>query len=531
MSSFATGLSCARIRRQSGAVAMLGALWLMIAVICLATIDIGNVFWQKRELQKIADLAALAGASGPLASSCSSNKSASAYLNASANGLLADDLLETAIGKWIASNSGNDNKGFEVAGAKSKEVNACKVNIKRNVPYLFIFFASGSEERTVSAAAIARQTPQLAKITARTTLLSLNTDDSILSPVLKGLLGTTVNINAIGWRGLANIDLDLLQYLNLLAAKLNVKAGDYTGLLDVNTNVGVLLGAMIELVQKDSTASAQVAVLEKIFAAVKVSPVSVKLSQLLNLGAGLNDTALDAKVNLLDLVSSSILLANSKNAANVDLGISLLIANVRLKLKVIEPPQWALGNPAVDVIQAKTAQIQLNTEASLIVPLVATVDLKLKLEVASGTAKVVGYSCNPSKYLNVDVGSGLLKVSTEGSSVKLLLGLISIPLNLKIPFEKNIPAHLFKDPPSMKNNQKWESFDMNFSIGTVLLDGIFDALLGQGVGSEILKDLLGSLKLLIDGILGLLITALGINLSQVDVGVQMNCGFQPSLVY
>jgi uncharacterized membrane protein len=43
-------------------VATLGALWLMIAVICLATIDIGNVFWQKRELQKIADLAALAGA-------------------------------------------------------------------------------------------------------------------------------------------------------------------------------------------------------------------------------------------------------------------------------------------------------------------------------------------------------------------------------------------------------------------------------------------------------------------------------------
>ena len=115
MSSFATGLSCARIRRQSGAVAMLGALWLMIAVICLATIDVGNVFWQKRELQKIADLAALAGASGPLASSCSSNKSASAYLNASANGLLADDLLETAIGKWIARADSNlkcNTRGF-----------------------------------------------------------------------------------------------------------------------------------------------------------------------------------------------------------------------------------------------------------------------------------------------------------------------------------------------------------------------------------------------------------------------------------
>ena len=66
MQSSGTGLHRARTRRQSGAVAMLGALWLMIAVICLATIDIGNVFWQKRELQKIADLAALAGAAGDL---------------------------------------------------------------------------------------------------------------------------------------------------------------------------------------------------------------------------------------------------------------------------------------------------------------------------------------------------------------------------------------------------------------------------------------------------------------------------------
>ena len=74
MQSSGTGLHRARTRRQSGAVAMLGALWLMIAVICLATIDIGNVFWQKRELQKIADLAALAGASGVLdQSSCKGN--------------------------------------------------------------------------------------------------------------------------------------------------------------------------------------------------------------------------------------------------------------------------------------------------------------------------------------------------------------------------------------------------------------------------------------------------------------------------
>jgi hypothetical protein len=56
----------------------------MIAVICLATIDIGNVFWQKRELQKIADLAALAGASGALdQSSCRANAERNLTLNGS----------------------------------------------------------------------------------------------------------------------------------------------------------------------------------------------------------------------------------------------------------------------------------------------------------------------------------------------------------------------------------------------------------------------------------------------------------------
>lgn len=531
MQSFAKDLSRVRIRRQSGSVATLGALWLMVAVICLATIDIGNVFWQKRELQKIADLAALAGASGPLASSCNSDKSASTYLNASTNGLLAGDFFEPTIGKWVASNAGNTNQGFETVDANAKEANACKVTLRRNVPVFFVIASLDGSARTVKAVAIARQSARMAKITARTTLLSLNTDDSILGPVLKGLLGTTVNVNAIGWKGLSNINLDLLGYLNILSTKLGVRVGSYTDLLGVDTNVGILLETMIEVVQQKSTASAQVAVLRQILAAVKVNPVSVKLSQLLNLGTGLNDSALNTDVNLLDLVSSAILLANSKNAANVDLGLSLGIANVKLKLKVIEPPQWALGDPSVDVIQARTAQIRLNTEANLNVIGLAEVDLNLKLDVASGTAKVVGYSCAPKKYLDVDVNSGLLSVSTEGSAVKLVFGLIQIPLNINLPFEKNFPSQNFEDPPSTREEPKWKNLNMNFSIASALVNGISDALLGKNVLSATVKAILEPVKLLLDGILGALITALGIDLSQVDVGAQMNCGFRAELVY
>lgn len=543
MQSSAIALSRARIRRQFGAVAMLGALWLMIAVICLATIDIGNVFWQKRELQKIADLAALAGASGPLVTSCSSNKSASAYLNASANGLVADDLLEPVVGKWIASNSGNDNKGFEIADAKSKEVNACKVTIKRSVPYLFIFLASGSEKRTVNAAAIARQMPQLAKITIRSTLLSLNTDDSILEPLLNGLLGSTVKIDAVGWKGLVNFDIDLLRYLNLLSTKLNLKVGDYKELLKTDVSIEFLLSTMIDLLQQESTALAQISVLNNLLAAVKVKPVTVKLAELLNLSTGLNDVALQAKLNALDIVSALVLLANSKNAvdANITIPSLLSIVDAKINVKIIEPPQWAIGNPAVDTISAKTSQVKLGivTNANLLG--LAELKLRLFVEVGSGSANVEGFSCDlPNKNLDIGVASGALKLFTgkpytkENTELKIIG--VPVPIILNFQVEKKIPSKKYSPAPNLNAEPMWKSFDMQANLGSLLLAGIVDTVVDALKSLEILLKpvltlILSPLGSLLDAVLGPLLGMLGIKLGQVDVGGQLNCAFQADLVY
>ena len=54
---------------QQGAVALVAALWMGVALACLMVLDIGNLFWQQRELQKMADFAAIAGATDP-ASTC-----------------------------------------------------------------------------------------------------------------------------------------------------------------------------------------------------------------------------------------------------------------------------------------------------------------------------------------------------------------------------------------------------------------------------------------------------------------------------
>ena len=110
-------------------VATLGALWLMIAVICLATIDIGNVFWQKRELQKIADLAALAGASVTQMQDCNG----SAQKNAVLNGAAVQD-LKVECGNWSKTRTGSASSDRFVAG--QDPFNASRVQVARAVPFL-----------------------------------------------------------------------------------------------------------------------------------------------------------------------------------------------------------------------------------------------------------------------------------------------------------------------------------------------------------------------------------------------------------
>ena len=80
--------------------------------------------------------------------------------------------------------------------------------------FLFIFSSKDNLARSVDATAIAKQLPQLAKITIRSTLLNIDTNESILEPLLNGLLGSAVKIDAVGWKGLAGSDIDLLRYIN-----------------------------------------------------------------------------------------------------------------------------------------------------------------------------------------------------------------------------------------------------------------------------------------------------------------------------
>ncbi|WP_294260092.1 TadG family pilus assembly protein [uncultured Comamonas sp.] len=394
MQTFATGLGRARMRRQSGSVATLGALWLMIAVICLATIDIGNVFWQKRELQKIADMAALAGAQGETPADCQANAASIATLN----GMTGAPQVEC--GNWTPSPGVADTRTYFVNGASP--LNASRVTVARTVPYLFLFSVTAANGRQVEAVATAARSRPLAQLRIRSTLLVIDDKKSaILTPIIGGLLGGNLNIQAVGWNGLANAHVSLLDFFKELGGKkglidINATVIDYEKILDAPISALDVVNVMLTLFQRPisngdsaSAVNAAITALNAVIAA-NISNVQITLRQILNVSSGLPEAALQTQLNALNIIQLLAQVSGQKNGVAVK-GNALDIpgvAGVKLNLKVIEPPQASViaalpttsaSSYANAAVAVKTAQIQA----------LISVDLKV-LDGLSGLVNALG---------------------------------------------------------------------------------------------------------------------------------------------
>ncbi len=538
MQSFATGLGRSRIRRQSGSVATLGALWLMVAVICLTTIDIGNVFWQKRELQKIADLAALAGATGDLDNGFCQSNSAS---NSKFNGY--EKVPESYPGNWVP--KGNDNKAFFQKNINP--YNACYVKVTRNVPFFFIFGSGANAGREVVAEAVAKQTrARVAQVGVRSKALEIDTTKSpILDLVVGGLLGGKIKIDAVGWQGLAKANINLLSFLKALAVNVNLDAADYQKVLSTNIGVGVVLDAMASVLSRDSTLSVAADALKILSAQAKLSSLKLNLGNLLGVSSPAKDAALDTQLNVLDLVQASLQLANKDHAVQLGLPIDLLgVAGVNLSLTVIESPQYGIGDPEYQDIVAKTGQVKLSIGVGTLFGL-NPVSLDVGINAVNGKAVAYRgkYSCDSgNKFLNIEGSSSLVEIN------KLKLVVLWIPVidtGERPPSLAN-GAQAFKIQPVKNVQEKLEDSDwmklnsnsniMGSVVGSVV-DLIYSLLpnilpLGAKALIENLIDfILYPITKPLDMLIGYLLNLLGIGISVSEASGRLTCGYSSELVY
>jgi len=357
---------------QKGVTLVMVALWMGIALAALMVLDIGNLFWQKRELQKIADLSALAGAVKPLDGACTSASSSNAKLIAEANGMRVADTFVAKHGQWKPAVGVPLEQFFAESAASTS--NACHVEIQRNVSYFFILSASGNQSRWIGAKATALVSGEpMATVLIRSTLASLN--GGVLNTLLSAVVGSQINLTAASWQGIAKLNVNLLKVFDSLL-DVNTNIGDYEALLNTQVKLADLLKAMVNAVEPGQFVSADVAAIQQL-ALLNLGNVQVRLGDLIKLENTNPGAALNLGVNALELIQGALQIATKNNAVNLNLGIPGLVT---VKLKVIEPAQLAIiGNPLDDslTIEARTAQVRLwvalSTSSSPVASIVNTV--------------------------------------------------------------------------------------------------------------------------------------------------------------
>lgn len=412
--------------RQRGAIGVMAAATLLLALICLAlVVDTGRLYFEQRKLQRVADMAALEAASQ--GGMCGSQLAAEiqGYVTASAakNGFVpgAGDTLVGTLGTVSFAAGYGSAQSQRVFNAGGDLADSVRVQATHSVPSSLVLnvaslFSGASSTTVLNAQAVARR-PALAGISAGSGVLSLDSSNSpLLNALLGGLLGTSLNLDVVTYQGIAGANVSLLALSQQLkAAGVNLELGKIDSLLGANVTAAQLLQAMVNAADASQLAGVNTALLRTALATINVPTAQLTLGQILSVVApdSVRDTALSAGVNMLDLLMATALVANKSNAVTIPtqkLAVPGLLTQ-SLTLSVINPPQIAIGYPGKNSdgswrTQATSTQVSL--KASVHVDLLnlqlVTTDVDLQVDVAKGTAALESIKCGGvGKPVEVDI--------------------------------------------------------------------------------------------------------------------------------
>lgn len=573
--------------RGRGSILINAAIALSLIVITLVGTELGYLFYMKREFQKTVDLAALAGAQR-LTPSASSSGCDLALEAASANANL--NLPGTAInapecGSWEPDGPTDAKTGcfsgstdhFLPSGTPS---NAVRVRIQKAPPTLLPFF---SADRTICVQAVAALDAPVAAFTVGSRLLRLE-DNTLLPNLLKAVGVDLSATDLLSYQGLANTSITpagLLAALGVpISGDLNVGTLNQLASIKDLTLGGLLDATVIALQNQGGAVGASIGVLQQLRARLSIEALATKVKLFGNetspgILVGLDTTgnsALNAKVDLLSLVTAGASIANGKNLIAIDnLGIAIL--GVRAKASVVEPPSIGIGG--VGTI-AKTAQVRVYLRVA---PL--TLDIPLILELVQSTGELTNIDCksprrnatiavssspvnlcvgrfhdmtsesdtNPDHFFTANNscspnGSGSIPDSIDGVRRHQVLDLLGITAKIRVglpvlasqsPVSTNPPLNEPSTPSDGSSQTTINATGIDLAklvsdIVSTVFDGILSDLLGQitGLLELLIKTVIGLLKPLFD-LLSLVVTALlstlGLSIGQTDVSLlSVDCG-------
>lgn len=524
------------------------ALGVSIIVAALA-VDLGHIFWVKRDLQKAADLASLSALTGLDQATAIAQQIAKENNFDYQNDATANSLTVTAgVYDWTS-------RAFSAGGAAAA-LNSVQVTVGTTVSY---FFMPGSfrVEATATAASDA-----VAGFSLGSFIASLNTaDSSLLNGVLGGLLGGAVDLNLVGYQGLAAGSVTLAQLQTALGL------GTLDEVLSANLTLAELLAASITaLNNKGDAASLNAAnILGSLQAAVS-SSLSLRVGELLKVDTGKPQSAANAEVNLLQmlLLGAELANANSSSFINVPLAVSVPgIASINLKMAMVDKPSIAIGparrgDDGEWVTKAHAAQVRLRLDLTLLGAVGGgVVRLPIYIEGGAADAALTGIQCRAPKddsLVTIQTQPQLLTayigevsdaamqnhsapVTVNDATLVNVPGLVRITGRASVPVQSPAQELVFNGPFNSSNTQT--AAGTSLGIGGLLQSGLHLDTQVLGLTLPVVGALLestlstllgGILGPVLDGVLDPLLSLLGLRLGGADVtAFHLNCGV-PQLV-
>ncbi|MFL9953262.1 TadG family pilus assembly protein [Paraburkholderia nemoris] len=426
-------------RAQRGAVSILAAVWVSVAVITMAAIDIGHFYYVRRDLQRTADLAAAAGvqligSSGGCAAAINS-----AQLNATANGLSSTGAIQSTCGRWDPS----VNAAPSYFVATNAQLNALQVVVSQPVSFLFLV----GQTRTLTATATAQAT-NIRSFSLSTSVASLS--GGMINGLLNALLNTNLNLDVGSYQGLATAQIKLLD----LATALGVSS--MNDLLNAQVTVAQLARAMATVLGQGNIVSASVTTALNTIAGASTGTTAINIGNtssrngLLAVGLGDPQAAATATVNALDVLMAAAEIANGSSAINLGAALNLSpIASVTAQAQVIQPPVIAVGEAGTypdgsyrTSAHSAVVRLYLNVNlVSLTIPLVATINalnLPVYIEVGQGNAYLQTTQCSTQRatsYSWISATPGIADICIGGDAATNMT-------NTTVPTSCNQPAQI-----------------------------------------------------------------------------------------
>lgn len=405
--------------RQRGGAGLPMLLLLIGLVVILGLVEVGYLYWSKRDVQKTADLAALAGAQRLEQCTTDYKDNLAARSNALVDNRFAGQLA-ISCGYWGAELT----PGARFVGvASSRPLNAVQVTASRqSVPMLGQLMSLPR----IRATAVARRMPPQAAFSVGSRLLNTNSS-APLQGILR-LVGVDLTQTQIAsYQGLGNVKITprgLLQALGIPVAT-DINVGDLNNLLAAKqVSVGKLLEVMASLATQQGVAGVDLRLLQQKLLGAGISDVLVQLGSnggssglfaKVTGGSEAASGALDVDLNALDLLGTSISIANARHA--VEVPQLDLLGLLKAKASIVEPASIAIG-PVGSTAYNSQVRLFLDIDSQRIPALGAVLNwlgtrikLPTYIDVIDGYGQLTAIDCSRQPATaTVDVTSAIANV-------------------------------------------------------------------------------------------------------------------------